>query len=205
MPTPPCPQRSVEFDFDFDKFLAAVHYLAAKKVPQLDKYKACKLLFLADKNHLVRYGRPIIGDRYCPLKYGPVPSHSLDLLNAFITSWDEQVINDHLLMRMRHVLGLDKRFQHPRLFAKVEMDSAEKEVLSKSDLDALEHVVKTFGEKGFYELKSLTHSVYAYKRAAEDIADMKYEDFFEEDADAVEGSLQEMLENFELRRAFTKK
>jgi len=171
MPTSFLPRRSVEFDFDFDKFLAALHYLAVRRVPELDKYKVCKLLFLADKYHLVRYGRPIVGDRYCPLPHGPVPSHSLDLLNEFIKSENEE---PEEVSRMSDVLELDRKFQYPRLMSKRKMGSEEIEALSKSDIEALDHVIKTFGAKGFYELKSLTHSVYAYKRGVEELSDMRY-------------------------------
>lgn len=202
--TPFIPPTRVEFDFDFDKFLAALHYLAVRRVPELDKYKVCKLLFLADKYHLVRYGRPIIGDRYCPLPHGPVPSRSLDLLNEFIKSENEEC-EDKEVSRMSDVLDLDRKFQYPRFMAKRKMGADEIEALSKSDIEALDHVIKTFGAKGFYELKSLTHSAYAYKRAVEELADMRYEDFFEEDADAIEGALEEMLESFELRKVFPPK
>ena len=36
-------------------------------------------MFLAEKYHLVRYGRPITGDRYDAMKDGPVPSFTYDL------------------------------------------------------------------------------------------------------------------------------
>ncbi len=204
MPTSFVPRSSVEFAFDFEKFLATLHYLAAHQVPELDKYKICKLIFLADKYHLVRYGRPIVGGRYCPLPHGPVPSRSLDLLNEFIRSESEEGQCEELRL-MSEVVGLDRRFQYPRFLAKREMGADEIDALSKSDAEALDHVIKTFGAKDFYELKSLTHSVYAYRRAAEELSDMRYEDFFEEDADAIEGALEEMLENFELRKAFPRK
>ena len=32
------------------------------------------LLFFADKQHLLIYGRQITGDRYCALGYGPAPA-----------------------------------------------------------------------------------------------------------------------------------
>ncbi len=202
MPTSWLPRRDVRFDFDFEKFLAAVHYLAMCRVPELDKYKVCKLLFLADKYHVVRYGRPIIGDRYCPLPHGPVPSRSLDLLNEFIRSEESK---REEMTQMGDVLELDKKFQNPRFVAKKKMEADEMEALSKSDIEALDHVIKIFGARGFDELKSLTHAVYAYRRAVEELADMRYEDFFEEDADAIEGALEKMLEDDAIARAFRAK
>lgn len=198
------PQTKVGFDFDFDKFIAAVHYMAVRSVPEFDKYKICKMLFLADKYHLVRYGRPIIGDRYCPLPHGPVPSHSLDLLNQLIRTEDPSKA-DIEIQKMGEVLGLDRKFQYPRFVSKAKLTPKETNVLSKSDIEALDHIIRNFGNKSFIELKSLTHSVYAYRKAVEELSDLRYEDFFEEDADAIEGAFEEMLENDEISKAFPPK
>ena len=50
---------AVEFNIDFDKVIAATTYIASQspKLPELTMGKMCKLIFLADKHHLVRYGR----------------------------------------------------------------------------------------------------------------------------------------------------
>ena len=40
---------AVAFQFDFSSTLAAITYLTSKSLPELTKYKICKLLFLADK------------------------------------------------------------------------------------------------------------------------------------------------------------
>ena len=45
---------AVEFQFDSDKAIAAINYLASRGVKRLDKYKLSKLIVLADKAHLVR-------------------------------------------------------------------------------------------------------------------------------------------------------
>src|SRR5579864_4950925 len=108
---------AVQFKFDFEKFLAVLQYMAWKSVPELDKYKICKLLFLADKYHLVQYGRPIIGDRYCALRYGPVPSHSLDLLNDVIKAESTAESNSEV-RAMMGALELDRRYQNPRFSTK---------------------------------------------------------------------------------------
>src|ERR1700733_11781409 len=107
---------TVEFKFDFDKFLAVLEYLASKGVPELSKYKICKLMFLADKYHLVRYGRPIIGDRYCALPYGPVPSMSLNYINAFLkSSKSDEPESDPKILKMRDSFELDTKYLNPRL------------------------------------------------------------------------------------------
>ena len=39
-------------------------------------------MYLADKEHLVRHGRPIVGDHYHKLPHGPIPTRGLDMLRG---------------------------------------------------------------------------------------------------------------------------
>jgi uncharacterized phage-associated protein len=193
----------VTFAYDFDKALAALVYLASnpEAVPALDKYKAGKLLFLADKYHLVRYGRPILGDFYRALDYGPIPQRTMDALHALV---DDSRRRTPETERLAKSLAVDHRFQYPRFAAAV---TPNLEALSVSELRALDHVVTDFGKKTFDELKALTHEMPAYRKARArvlgvHVVDMRYEDFFEEDPDAIAGALAEMLETYRLRTAF---
>lgn len=200
---------AVMFEYDFDKALAALVYLASRTdadVTEFDKYKAAKLLFLADKYHLVRYGRPIIGDCYRALPYGPIPQKTLDILSAFLESGEKTGEDEsEEIRRLSESLSINRRFNHPRFSAKgaIDLDN-----LSKSDLMALDHIIALHGRKSFSELKALTHSMAAYEKAwntkPQDVnaADMSYEDFFEEEPDAMAGALEEMLENNQLSQAF---
>ena len=71
---------NLEFKFQPLKAIAAIEVLALRNVPELSKYKIAKLIFLADKLHLVQYGRTITGDKYCAMEHGPVPSSVYALL-----------------------------------------------------------------------------------------------------------------------------
>lgn len=193
------------FEFDFEKAFAALLYLASKPkdVPEFDKYKAAKLLFLADKYHVVRYGRPILGDFYCAMEYGPIPSKILDLLKE-ITGPEARRETTEEVTRLLNSLDIDRRYKYPRLVAKgpVNLDS-----LSKSDLMALDHVIAVHGRKTFDELKALTHAMPAYRKAWAKLdgtaaPPMSYEDFFDEDSDAIEGAFEEMIENDMLKNSF---
>ena len=61
--------------------MQALAFFSQRGVTDLTKLKAAKLLFFADKLHLNRYGRPILGDCYFCLDHGPVPSFSLNEMN----------------------------------------------------------------------------------------------------------------------------
>ena len=69
--------------FDIDKskainsILFVLNELGDKKS---DAHKVFKIsVFLLTKKHLVTYGRPITGDTYLKMTYGPVPSFIRDV------------------------------------------------------------------------------------------------------------------------------
>jgi hypothetical protein len=189
--------HSIDFQLDRDKAREALVYLVSKSAKGLDKYSACKLLFLADKYHLVRYGRTITGDRYFAMQHGPAPTRVLDLLGAFIQ--DPDSVPD-----LSSALRVDATFQYPRVFV---TNSVALENLSKSDIEALDEAVARFGSKQFPEMKTLTHDMAAYKNAWDNRGSrgsvaMDFKDFFEDDSDAVSGVLEEVIENSRLRKIY---
>lgn len=74
-----------------DKLADSILYLALKGI-ELDQYKAVKLLYLADREHLRRFGRPITFDKYVAMKFGPVGSAAYDWLRSKRRSaWVHQI------------------------------------------------------------------------------------------------------------------
>lgn len=53
----------IYFTFKLRKFASVVAYLVARRLG-ITKKELCKVIYFADKEHLLRYGRPITGDRY---------------------------------------------------------------------------------------------------------------------------------------------
>ena len=117
----------LEFAFDREAAMAALAYLQ-QKLPGLTRHQAFKLLYLADLLHLERYGRPITGDTYVAMEYGPVPSQLYDLVKRHLSAG-------------------------PSL-PKIEADLEE---LSRSDLRILDEVVDRYGRYTFAERTELTH------------------------------------------------
>src|SRR5580698_7181398 len=71
--------RKLSFEFDPRKFANASAYLV-KHCSEVTRMKLAKLLYFADKLHLIRYGQPIIGDRYFKMEWGPVPSNGYNVI-----------------------------------------------------------------------------------------------------------------------------
>ncbi|MCX6006323.1 MAG: Panacea domain-containing protein [Chloroflexi bacterium] len=74
---------SIIFEFNQTKAIEAILYLA-KKIPHPGKYNICKMLYLADKVSLERYGRFIFGESYVAMPRGATPSKAYDLLKQAI-------------------------------------------------------------------------------------------------------------------------
>jgi uncharacterized phage-associated protein len=64
--------------FDPEKATEAILFVADRA--RGDMYATLKLLYLADKLHLHRYGRFLFGDEHYALPYGPVPQGAYDLV-----------------------------------------------------------------------------------------------------------------------------
>ena len=130
-----------------------------------------------------------------------VPSSSLELLN--------EVLNGELLsseaQSLASQVAIDRNFRHPRFRA---TQSFKQYALSTSDIEALQAVADKYGMKSFDELKALTHEMVANKRAWNSEGrivnnpTMAFEDFFEEEDDALSGAFEDMLETDALRKVF---
>jgi hypothetical protein len=71
--------RNGDFYPDKDRILAAMLFLMNEH-PGITQYQIVKSIFLADEEHLNRYGRPVTFDNYVAMPQGPVPSLVLNLL-----------------------------------------------------------------------------------------------------------------------------
>ena len=62
------------------KILNAIVYFANRSdTKTIGRLKLMKLLWLADRLHLMKYGRMVLNDKYYAMPYGPVPTHGNNL------------------------------------------------------------------------------------------------------------------------------
>lgn len=192
----------LEFQLDTDKVIATAVYISSQNIPELTVGKMMKLIFLSDKYHLVRYGRPITGDHYEAMQDGPVPSFAYNVFKEVV----RKPVTDQG-RKLYQSLTIDTTYELPRFSARAEFDANQ---LSRSDILAIDETLKQFGNKHFEELSSMTHAMAAYDKAWRSRgflsrkAPMKFEDFFEDDAGAIAGAKEEMIEDHHLRRSFAR-
>jgi uncharacterized phage-associated protein len=128
------------FVVDPDKVVEALLFV----IPLIRRpsiHSLSKVLYHADKAHLSRYGRPIIGDRYIAMKHGPVPSYTYDILKTLRGD-----SNFPLPERAEGALAVDM------MSVVSALRRADTSVLSRSELECLkvsagENGTKTFGQQ----------------------------------------------------------
>jgi uncharacterized phage-associated protein len=136
--------------FDEQKAAQAAAFLLFKAGGDLPLIKLIKLLYLAERLSLKRYGEPLTGDKLVSMPHGPVLSMTYDHTKGALESkpggW-ESWISD----RANHMVGLVDR----------SMVSSPKEdllQLSDSDLEVLEEIWVEFGKREQWDLVNYTHN-----------------------------------------------
>ena len=181
----------VRLKFEKEKFVSSVAFLAAH-IENLDKLKAAKLLYFADKYHLLKYGRPIMGDVYYRLDYGPVPSKALDIMNEVIQDRKMDFPQPNLqLFREYLKIDADKRYPTIELKKKV---SDYLEYLSESEKEALQDTIEKFGKYSGAQLIKLSHKESPWLKTSEN-DEIDYRLFFE-DAESDPAALEYFEQSF---------
>ena len=80
----------ITFKFNEPKAIETILYLA-NRISGSYKYNICKMLYLADKTCLEKYGRFIFGESYSAMKQGATPSKSYDLLKRIAEECIEEL------------------------------------------------------------------------------------------------------------------
>jgi uncharacterized phage-associated protein len=144
-----------------DRIVAAIAFLIneGREQEAVTQYDIVKSLFLADRAHLNKYGRPITFDNYWAMKDGPVPNTSYNFLNE-----DQPTLG-----------GLERELPwsrnaapniSPRAFAfTIPENDVDTSPLSESDIEELRAALTTVKSLGFNQVRRLTREDQAYVEA----------------------------------------
>ena len=163
------------FQFSHRKATQVLNFLARQAGGSIHKLKALKLVYFADRYHLRRYGRPVIGDEYLAMEYGPVPSSTKDIAE------------------MSGFLGQEERnyakafIQPNEYYSYRSQKPVEELVFSQTDREALAWAWQHFGHFDRFALAKLTHRYPEWQRHEAALlakvvsrAPMNYRDFLED-------------------------
>lgn len=169
------------FPFSHRKTTQVLNFFALQEGGEINKLKALKLVYFADRYHLRRFGRPITGDEYLAMPFGPVASGAKDL-----TEMSEFLSEEERTYGKEFLEPVD---QHT--FRSV-ADVAER-TLSESDRISLAWAWEKFGKMEKYDLAEFTHLYPEWKRheptlvsKRETRVPMHYRDFLDDPEPGVE-------------------
>ncbi|MSU54526.1 MAG: DUF4065 domain-containing protein [Candidatus Staskawiczbacteria bacterium] len=157
----------------YKKATQALNFLARKKNGKINKMKAMKLIYFADRLHLRKYGRPIVGDIYWAMKLGPVGSRTKNV--AGLSDIPEEVF----LYAKKYIQPTDDKKQ-----TFISLKPEDLSIFSKTDIECLESVYDKFSDKDQFELAEITHQYPEWAKHKKELdsgkkrVKMDYNDFF---------------------------
>ncbi len=172
--------------FNEEKTLSAMLYLAGQ-TGEIDLYLLMKMLYLADRAHIVKWGRTITGDTYEKMDWGPVPINAYTMINSLrgVSKWHVNLEN---WLQFR-----ENKAEKEYIVSAVCSPRLRK--MSRSDKAILDAVYQDYKDFGFAEINRTVHDDPAYqafdKTGREHMSD---EDLVEHDPDLVEVLWQQELE-----------
>jgi uncharacterized phage-associated protein len=120
------------------------------------QYDIVKTLFLADREHLNRYGRPITFDNYTAMTHGPVPSLAYDMIKP---TWEfERYVGQPCpWVSQPQGQGVNRFISTSR--------APDNSVFSATDREELDKAIQVAKSLGFGQMRRLTHEDQAYIEA----------------------------------------
>ncbi|MEM6724471.1 MAG: Panacea domain-containing protein [Bacteroidota bacterium] len=159
--------------FNFKKSVQALNYFAIKEGGKINKMKALKLIWLSDRLHLRRYGRPILNDTYFALTYGPIASNTKDLVEA------TDFLSDQEQSYRATFISTHSQYYYESI------NNYDEKVFSKTDREIMEIVYQSFGKLNLFQLSEESHKYPEWKKFENSLQSgnssrfaMSYKDFF---------------------------
>ena len=140
-------------DFNFKKATQMLNFFASKEGGSINKMKSLKLIWLADRLHVRKFGRFISNDTYVAMNYGPVASNSKDIAenSDFCDEQERQYGQRFIGHGVNH-------------YSISSLEPVDYTVFSVSDTEALEEIYQTFGPKDQFELSEISHLYPEWKK-----------------------------------------
>lgn len=134
----------MRFPFNDRKTAQAAAHLVKLGGGKLNYMKLIKLLYLADREMLVKHGQPITGDQMVSMKHGPVLSQVLDFIShgseAASSAWFEYI-------------GPQSNYEVALV------SEAPTDELSRFELQLLQQVFQKYGHMEPFALRDLLHQI----------------------------------------------
>jgi uncharacterized phage-associated protein len=139
---------------DIDIIMDAIYYLLTRftRSEKVDKLKIVKLIYLADKYHLLSYGRTITNDLFCVLEHGPIGSSVLDALTP-----DTDYLDSAVKTRISEIIDRSDKYD-----IKIKNTNYIIKALSESDRGAIDFIFEKFHTLTAPQLREYVHKYPEY-------------------------------------------
>ncbi|MBI5805590.1 MAG: Panacea domain-containing protein [Desulfocucumaceae bacterium] len=117
---------------------------------KMDIIKLVKLIYLAEREAIVRWGSPIIYDNYCSMRLGPVPSLTLNLINGTYDIVQPKYWQTYIAEREGHAIRLKKR-------------KTPNDQLSRAEESLISEIYGKYGKMDKWKLSKYTHKLPEWK------------------------------------------
>lgn len=134
-----------QFDFQPEKSLAATAYLAQRTGETM--YTILKMVYVTDRLHLERYGRPVTGDDFFAMQEGACPSKIYDSMKVL-----RGENNTNYLPDSEKYLAVDPTTNDVEV-----KDMPSMNVLSASEIECLDETISVLNRLGRWHIRKLAH------------------------------------------------
>jgi len=171
--------------FNEAKATQAAAYLLKLRGGRMSYMKLIKLLYLVDREALLRWGRPVTTDRYVSMDRGPVLSAILDLINEGPSPGAQGIWSEYISEPDGHEVSLRKE--------------APTDELSHAEEELIAGVFREHGLKSRWELVELAHALPEWRDPDGSAIPISYADILEaagrspEEAVAVVQELESLM------------
>jgi uncharacterized phage-associated protein len=139
-------------NFDIEKAKAVMLYISCE-IENIDMMRLFKILYFAEKKHLVKWGDLIVNDTYIAMKNGPVPSIIYDLFKGIRGDG----FRDRKYETFYNAFKIDG-------YNVIPLESPDMDYLSKSNIVFLDESIQENRDIGFNRLSAKSHDL-AWKSA----------------------------------------
>ena len=156
-------EGKISFELQWDKFVAAVAYLAQRSINDANfgELKLVKLLYYADCAAYQRTGKPITGAAYIKMPHGPYPDRWQAIIGSLQSNRTLQLSREHVgdqYVRKHWLPG----------------ENAETAALTEQDKKHLDEQLRHFAKFNGAEIEQYSHDELAW-HATPDLGEMPYE------------------------------
>lgn len=132
------------FQFDEEQMVESATRFLEKEGGKMNHLKLVKLLYIADRLAIYKYGSPIIGGRNYSLPFGPVSSEACNIVRDQVQSslWNQFVERDSSYV------------------IKLKSGESFSGIISDADIEIIDEVYAKYGQMDRFQLSEYTHQYF---------------------------------------------